>query len=419
MVAAHAGLLDVELTSALLAHHLRRRNWNEPTYTPAAPGLSGMVLAADLVKILAEAGTVASGGVLPGQVLAYNPRAPGFDSLTRDACMQVDPALSKVANRFLLDTERAWGWAERACVGGMFGSAAELARAVADGRVIRQPLEVEIEVTARRLTAPPGSVPEEMCAGRGELDTGQWTDWLARQKLADDVVVTLAGDGDPLLYRGWVDVARAARRAGALSIHVQTDLLDGMEALVAAVEEETVDVIGVSFYGDDEATYRAVGGRDAAKGYAAVMENMQALRKACAGRGAVIVPRLLKVRETLPQMEAFFDRWVDTLGWAVMASPTDRAGQIAAADVVNMAPPKRKACRRIDAGLGRVFIRSDGAAVACDQDMHGKMVLGHVEQDSLEAMWTGRTAAALRAAHADARYGECAVCGTCREWHRA
>lgn len=107
------------------------------------------------------------------------------------------------------------------------------------------------------------------------------------------------------------------------------------------------------------------------------------------------MPRLLKVRETLPQMEAFFDRWVDTLGWAVMASPTDRAGQIAAADVVNMAPPKRKACRRIDAGLGRVFIRSDGAAVACDQDMHGKMVLGHVEQDSLEAMWTGRTAAAL------------------------
>ena len=41
--------------------------------------------------------------MLPGEVLAYDPARPAMDTLTRDACMQVDPALSKIANRFLLD----------------------------------------------------------------------------------------------------------------------------------------------------------------------------------------------------------------------------------------------------------------------------------------------------------------------------
>ena len=87
-----------DITSALVQHHLHKNHEMRVTYTPAAPGLSGMVLRADIVNEMGEK------NVLPWQLLSYDPKAPTFDTLIRDACMQVDPALSKIPNRFCIDT---------------------------------------------------------------------------------------------------------------------------------------------------------------------------------------------------------------------------------------------------------------------------------------------------------------------------
>src|SRR5690242_19563635 len=103
-----------------------------------------MLLRADIVKEMGDK------GAMPWQLLAYDPAAPAFDTLIREACMQVDPALSKIPNRFCVDTDRAWAMA-----GELDGSlaVAELAlaaaRAVAPcvkdlSRVAKYPREVEI-----------------------------------------------------------------------------------------------------------------------------------------------------------------------------------------------------------------------------------------------------------------------------------
>ena len=103
------------------------------------------------------------------------------------------------------------------------GSSAELAlaaaRVVAPGvtdfsGVCGSPRELEIEVTGKRRTSAPGSVPGLVREGRGELAAGHWVRWLAGQAFADDLLVTIGGDGDPLLYGGLVAVLRAVRRGG-------------------------------------------------------------------------------------------------------------------------------------------------------------------------------------------------------------
>jgi len=428
-VPAHGALLDAGLLAALVHHHLHKNNEMKFTYTPAAPGLCGIVLRAGVV---AEMAAVGGGGVTPGMLLGYDPKAPNFDSLIRDACMQVDPALSKIQNRFLLDTERGWGVAEGLRERMPFESAATIALAARDLPVETRaalPREVEIELTGRRRTHPPGCVPAMIREGRGELDAGRWVEWM-RNLLRprdcapndegqpkgctpkwDDLLVTFCGDGDPLMYGGLLGVLEAARGAGVAGICVQTDLLAGTDVLIEAANRGLVDVISVQCYGDDAATYAKVSGID---GYADVMAGLMKLAPVAAATATLVVPRLLKVRETIPQMEAFFDKWILQGCWVVIDGPTDRAGGVPFAGVVDMAPPKRRPCRRI---ADRMLIRASGTAVACDQDMNDRLALGNIEGKSLAELWRGMNP--LRELHADGKWSEVTPCGTCREWHRA
>ena len=175
--------------------------------------------------------------------------------------------------------------------------------------------------------------------------------------------------------------------------------------------------------GDDVWAFRgdvwARGGGGGAEVHGAMMRNMGRLAGVVSGRGGMplVVPRLLKVRETIPEMEVFFDRWVERCGWAVIDGPTDRAGAVAFKAVVDMGPAKRRACRRI---WERMVVRADGTGVACDQDVSGgvgKLRVGNVEGMTIQEMWRGLNG--LREMHAAGQWGEIDPCRSCREWHRA
>ncbi|HEY4328761.1 MAG TPA: radical SAM/SPASM domain-containing protein [Phycisphaerae bacterium] len=427
-VSSHGVFLDVEMTSALAHHHLHKNHEMRVSYTPAAPGLTGMMLRGDIVKEMGEK------NVMPWQLLAYDPKAPAFDTLIREACMQVDPALSKVPNRFCVDTQRSWGICKELSEW-KFGSVAEMclagARTVAPGvtdlaRAAEWPREVELELTGERLTRAPGFCGAGMLSGHsGRADGSEsavaplsgtrWVNWLERQAVCDDLLVTFGGLGDPLLFDGGLpEIVRAARKAGALSICVQSDLAGGdVEGLFSAIREGLVDVVSVTMYGQTAETYAKVAGADL---HGKVIENMGRLAELTRGRGGVplVIPRVLKVRETIPEMEAFFDFWVERCGWAVIDGPTDRAGSVEFAGVVDMAPPKRKACRRL---WDRMMVRADGRAGACDQDAANKLGVGHIEKMTIQEMWSALNI--LRDRHAGGAWGGIDPCKTCREWHRA
>jgi hypothetical protein len=429
VVPSHAVFLDTEITAALVHHHLHKNHEMRVTYTPAAPGLSGMVLRADIVREMGEK------GVMPGQLLAYDPKAPAFDTLIREACMQVDPALSKIPNRFCVDTQRSWRACEKLAGDSgddRFASAAELALAAARvvapgvrdvGKAFDWPRELEIELTGERLTTPPGSVPANLRMARGKLRPSRWVAWLEQQAMCDDLLVTFAGDGDPLLFDGLPEVLRACRKGGALAICVQTDLAsESIEPLLSAVGDGLVDVLSITMYGHTAATYEQVAG---AAVHGRVMRNMEKLAAFLqpvvgAGKAPLVIPRLLKVRQTIPEMEPFFDQWIERCGWAVIDYPTDRAGGLPFAGVVDMAPPKRRPCRRI---WERVVLQADGTATACDQDIGtGKearphLAVGSIDTMGIEAMWHALNP--LRAAHGRGEWNAIIPCATCREWHRA
>ena len=439
-IPAHAPFLDAPLTSALLHHHLHKNHEMRLTYTPAAPGLSGIALRADLVHEMAEK------SVLPGQLLGYDPRTPTFDTLIREACMQVDPALSKIPNRFLVDTDRSFALAEKllaqtySCPADLALAARELsdrallgchASTAAAGEACEQdsrltlassPHELELELTARRLISPPGSLPAAIRESRPDLPASAWISFFSRQSFADDLLLTIAGDGDPLLYPALSEVLAAARAAGVRNIHVQTDLVSDLAPLLPALKAGHIDILSVNFIADDAATYAELTG---AYLHSTFLKNLETL-SAAVDRGGLplIVPRLLKVRQTIPQMEAFFDRWVLNAAWAVFDAPTDRAGSIPFAAVVDMAPPKRRPCRRL---AERLLLRADGSASPCDQDIRSQLSFGSLSTHNLPQLWLSPQLTTLRTAHTALGQLETghrtldtlpAPCTTCKEWHR-
>ncbi len=295
-VHSHGVLLDPDLCGMLVDHHLHKNHQTPFSFTAAAPGLCGMCFSAEAVRKMAEL------EFLPSAWLAYDPKSPTFDTLIRDSCMQVDPALSKIPNRFCADTHRGWASCEE-MAGRKWESVAEMclaaARGVAPGvqdfsRVFDFPREVEIELTGRRLSEPPGSVPAAIRAGRGELAPEMWVRWFERQgNLAggcDDLLLMVGGDGDPLLYGeaggGLREILRAARGCGVLSINVETDLVGGdVEGLLAVIQEGLVDIVSERFYGHTADTYAKVGGGADTDLHAAVMRNMGRLAEMTRGRG--------------------------------------------------------------------------------------------------------------------------------------
>ncbi len=413
---AHAALADPQLLEHLLRHHVLNNHSFQLSFLPAAPGLAALALRRALVEQLAVADW------LPGRVMAYRPSEPVFDMLGQDASAPVDPLVARLRRRLLLDSDRAWALAAAINPADHRG-AAEVCRRVAaadEAEAFGHPQELEIELTTQRLTHPPGDITEAARALRPPWGAKEWQRLLEREHLPDDTLMTFGGDGDPLLFGDAAEFSRlaaAVRAAGALGISLKTDLIENIGTILAAAQAGNMDVVSVMYYGNDAATYQRVAGVDC---FAQVTANMERLLDFQRQNGGlpIVVPKLLKVRETLGQLEPFFDKWVERVGWACLDYPTDRAGAVPFAGVMNMAPPLRKPCRRI---FQQLLLSADGRVAACDQDMLRTIDAGAglVGGADIQSVWKGRPLRELRTVHRENRWQEIGVCAACREWHRA
>src|SRR5690606_2920435 len=125
----------------------------------------------------------------------------------------------------------------------------------------------------------------------------------------------------------------------------------------------------------------------------------------------LVVPSMIKARETLDDMESFVDRWQQKLGMYLLSGASHYAQQRPARAVTSMTPPGREPCRRV---FSRIVVLADGAVTTCDQDYAGKQVVGSLGDSTLRDLWNAPALAAIRAGAHEA----CALCPRCDEWHR-
>ena len=390
-----AAVVDPAIIDALTE---QSRNHPEVGYTfaPAAPGLGGMLLTRPAVESL-----VAS-NKHPGRLLSYDPATPVRDALADASCAAVATPVARTLRHFLFNSERQL----RRGMG--------VLEAKADERLDSMPREVVLELTTRRATNAIDSPGRFLDIHRPDLTADLAAALFAELGKADDLRLTLAGVGDPLLHRQFAEIINAAKSSGIRAISVETDLLPDAPEILDELPNLGIDILTFRLPAMLPATYAAVMGVDRMADALRNLKRLLIARKAAGSATPLLVPVFIKCRENFAEMEAWYDHWLNTLDGAVIRGPTTCGGQIPDAAVADMSPPRRVPCWRLNS---RITVLSDGRVTTCEEDVLGAQSLGRIGETSLADLWRNAMTP-IRANHHLQMFEETPVCADCKEWHR-
>lgn len=404
-----AGLIDPQLLDSLVDHGATHTDV-EYAFLPAAPGFGAIILRRTLLERLAKANAIA------GKLFTYQPDAPLRDAIAGEACAPVPVTLARTTRRFNLDSQQQIAVLESAWQnlnGQLIETSAERLLAIAGpAPVVSLPRDVTIELTTRRATNPIFSLTGKV--ERADLSREHASKLFKELASRDDVRVTLAGVGDPLLHHRLLEIISAARDAGIRAIHIETDLLPASVDSIDHLVRCGVDVVSVHMPALSPALYRDMMGVDR---LGEVIENVKRFitTRAQLNSGVpVLAPTFVKARQNLAEMEQWYDQWLRAVGSAVIVAPSTFGGVIEDVSVGNMAPSARVPCRRI---TDRMTILCDGTIVSCEEDLIGRRAMGNINESAIEDVWQRRFGE-LRASHADRTWNKCGLCRGCSEWHR-
>jgi hypothetical protein len=406
LVDPDSALIDPAIVDSVISHASEHQEV-EYAFAPAALGQVAILLRRGLVEKLAQS------GIYPGRLLNYHPDVPGRDPIALAPCAPVPTSVARATERFNLDSNRQVELFEHATksLNGQLieADAEELLRLVRSRAVeLDFPMDVTLEINTTRLTRPIYSPLRYAGIQRADMPLDMAREIFSQLGRCDDVRLTLAGVGDPLLHPRFLDLINAAADEGIHAIHVETDLLSNMdEKLVAS----PFSILSVHVPAVTQNTYRQMMDCDELP---RLIENMRKFLKLRGERAMpILVPTFTKCRENLTEMESWYDHWIRNLGCAVIVGPSDCSAQIPDVAAVDMSPPKRIACRRL---ASRMTILSTGQIVACENDIHALYPLGRIGRESIAEIWR-KGFGSFREEHQAGRYS-LPICQTCRDWHR-
>src|SRR5687767_7026235 len=253
-----AALVDAAIIDRLIERAATQPEF-ELVFSHTPPGLGGAVVKMPLLKRLATA------ELHPGHLLHSSHEQLGV--VACDGGLPLPAAVMRAPGSFKLDSHRQiWR-----ITNGMVALNGTLIQSEAEAIVTRQsaedypdplPRDILLELTTERATRPTfqplrssGTAPRRMTM---DLALRLFKECSA----FDDVRLTLAGSGDPMLADAAYEIIDAALHAGISAIRIETDLLD-VDALLAARElAGAVDILAVHLPACSGRAYEKVMGVD-------------------------------------------------------------------------------------------------------------------------------------------------------------
>jgi hypothetical protein len=367
-----AALVDAEIIDALIARAAKNDHVLLcSSRTP--PGIGGAVIRAALLdRIAAEAG-VLRGAVEPSEF---------------DDALPLSPLISQCAASFRFDSQRQIARLTHAMIplnGTLVRSHAEtiITRLAEEASSDPFPRDIVLELTTDRWTRPAFIPASTSAAGDapGLVPRRCLTMELAERLLAecaahDDVRLSIAGVGDPLLSSAVFDLIHAARQAGVSAVRLETDLLNVPDNKLELLAAAPLDLVLVHLPAVTRGTYRRIMGVD---GFERVCQNIDALESHQRDhlRG---VPLAIPLFTELDSNRIELPNWRRRFPDGVIASAIAASG---------------------------VTVLGDGRVVTCAADAGGSDALGRIGLKPLGQIWQSRVCGADESAYA----APCARCG--------
>ncbi len=409
---AASGLIDPEMLDALILHAEANAEM-DLCFLPSAPGLGAATISLALLRRLAK------GTAHPGRALHYSPDALGKDPLATRAAAPAPTITARTPLRILMDSSRQIARLHAATADFNGALISEAGSAIVERATALPidplPRDITLELTTRRNTSPIFSPVTHIQLRRGDLSLESARSLFEEVGGIDsDVRITFGGTGDALLHTDFFAILESARAAGIRALSVETDFVGVSEAILRQLAASAIDVVSVHLPATSAEKYAAMMGIDALSEAMEAVKTFLVERARLGRQTPILAPTFTKCRENLAEMEQWYDAWLRACGSAVIVGPSDYAGQIPNNAAAEMSPPRRVPCIRI---TSRLNILSDGAVVACEQDVLGAAPLGRIGTNGISDIWT-REMAKLREANAAREWRAHPLCGNCREWHR-
>jgi len=414
VVNAEAVLLAGELMEGMLEHHKEHGDEMRFSFTQSPPGLCGWAFRLDLLHELVQAKAHV------GDILAYNPDQLRPDFIVEECNYKIPIEIYEPTFRYLADTRRGVEALGKILVENKAAGSGELRELVsAMARVQREgfnlPRELEVEITphpSRRISGYPHRGP----AHRRQMMSLEIFEKIINDcQEYDDICLTIGGFGEPMGHPQLLEMIKTAKAGGIFGINIETDGAGLKGELAERLIESGVDVISVHLDADSSEGYRQVKGQDGFEEIVGQMEAFIEKGRAAKGGGPQLAPHLVKTRQTMGEMEAFYERWIRKCGCAVIEGFNDFAGQIEDGEGLDIAPPRRQGCGRL---WRCMTILADGSATICGQDFKGKYSIGNVKEKSVGELWQSPAMKKLRQAHQSGDFAVNELCKNCKEWHR-
>lgn len=411
------------------------------TFAQTPPGVTGLVVQADLIKELVEKNAPI------GWAFGYLPDSPQKDLIFQSCCYSVPAELRYAPGRLVADTDRSFTTIKE------MKHSCEAADAATVGRwllrrdreyVGRLPREVEIELTTDdpypdALLRPRGRRVER----RGPIDPALVQRVASEIAVFDDALMVLGGFGDPLCHPEFIGILEAlgmgakkdsstssdgdrgdsprggdvllpyglavcTTAAGLSDEHIEALIRCGVDVLHVWLDAWSPDLYGRLQSPDDPASASLEN----------VRRRLERVTEICRQHESptpILLPAMVKARDNVHELDEFHDGWIRRVGAVHIAGSSHFAQQVENRAVISMAPPQRVPCRRIG---WRCLVLADGRVAACDQDIKGRHVVGSLHEQSLEAIWNGSEFQSLRESHRAGRFDHNPLCAACDEWHR-
>jgi MoaA/NifB/PqqE/SkfB family radical SAM enzyme len=372
-------------------------------FAPGAVGSGAMILRRAAIEELARANRG------PGSLLVYHPDRPVHDPMAKSFAIMVPPRVARSSVRLTADSTRQIRKLSLVQADNVESAVTALENLTT---LDEMPRDVTLELTTRRATKPMTSILSDREIVRPDLMLEMARSIFAQLAAVDDVRLTLAGVGDPLMHANAIAIIEAAHSAGIRAIHVETDLLPDDPATLDALAASEIDVLSFHLPAAHTVTYTKVMGVNRMN---EVLENVKRFMLARAARNSgvpILVPAFVKCEVNLGEMEAWYDQWIRAVGTAVITGPSDFSGRIEYPGLATMTTSRRRACRRL---TSRMTILSDGTVASCEEDVLGEQACGSAGR--IAQSWT-EGLAMLRSLHAEHRWDESEVCKLCLMWDR-
>lgn len=226
-----------------------------------------------------------------------------------------------------------------------------------------------------------------------------------------------SGFGESLLHPKWGELLAYARDCDISPIVFLTNGMLLNEQHIDHLLELAIDVVMVSIDGVNPEMYAKL----RVRGDLPTVEAN--VRRLLERRGARPKPqlavRIIRMRDTEAEIEAFFNRWHPLLGptdGILINEFNDWAGKVEDRSVPYAAAPRsrRGPCRMLWMNLS---VHADGKVSACCHDSEDELIIGDLTAgDTLAGIWRGEPLARLRRVHREGRFEELPICRACKNW---